>query len=393
MPQYKNKYYDPVKAHEYYEAHKKLKGRKSTAELNEKGKAASKYVKDKLNKKKKADIEKHKAQIKKQIDAIRKKYKKLSPKERKKRKKEIQKAIQKLRDINKKNTAAIRKAYDNLYVSELQKMKADSSMTKAGDKAKQQAESEKHTKEIQAKIDTHNAEMVSKIEQIRKEFNDLSSANKKKLRKEYKRRLDKLKEEHKQAIEAILNPDQQRYNDHHDAKTGQFASKAGSGSGSVGISDLSDQEVESISNYTKQGYRQIRNPNTTDPKAIKDRETIESIIAKSPKYDGMIYRGIALDAKSGEDFVKKLVVGAKVDMKGISSWSADKNVATRFSGRGGKPCRIRFECRNKSGVSIKDVSSSNYEEEVICSGKTRYIVKNVNRAKGSSVISVELEEE
>lgn len=389
MPQYKNKYYDPVKAHEYYEAHKKLKGRKSTAELNEKGKAASKYVKDKLNKKKKAEIEKHKAKIKKQIDAIREKYKKLSPKERKKRKKEIQKAIQKLRDINKKNTEAIKKAYDNLYVSELQKMKADSSMTKAGDKAKQQAESEKYTKEIQAKIDTHNAEMVSKIEQIRKEFNDLSSANKKKLRKEYKRRLDKLKEEHKQAIEAILNPDQQRYNDSHDAKTGQFASKAGSGSGGVGYSDLSDQERSAVKNYTGLGYKDIRNPNTKNPKVIEERETIERMIDRSPKFKGQIYRGIGLDAKNGEAFADQLVKGAKVDMKGISSWSADKGVATRFSKKG--QFQIIFECKNKSGVDISEISQLKHEKEVICSGKTKYAIKGVKRAK--NVISVELEEE
>lgn len=42
---YASPYYDPVKAHEYYEEHKKLKGRRSTASLNEQGKSAAQYIK------------------------------------------------------------------------------------------------------------------------------------------------------------------------------------------------------------------------------------------------------------------------------------------------------------------------------------------------------------
>lgn len=45
LKQYASKYYDPVYAHEYYEKHKKLKGRSS---LSEKGKEVADYVKKKL---------------------------------------------------------------------------------------------------------------------------------------------------------------------------------------------------------------------------------------------------------------------------------------------------------------------------------------------------------
>lgn len=46
---YASKYYDPIKAHEYYEEHKQLKGRKSTASLNEEGKYAAEYLKTQIN--------------------------------------------------------------------------------------------------------------------------------------------------------------------------------------------------------------------------------------------------------------------------------------------------------------------------------------------------------
>lgn len=54
---YANKYYDPVKAHEYYEKHKKLKGRRSTKGMTDSQKAMAGYVKDKLNTEKKQKLQ------------------------------------------------------------------------------------------------------------------------------------------------------------------------------------------------------------------------------------------------------------------------------------------------------------------------------------------------
>ena len=41
---YASKYYDPVKAHEYYEKHKQLKGDKPKVTLNEEGHKVVDYV-------------------------------------------------------------------------------------------------------------------------------------------------------------------------------------------------------------------------------------------------------------------------------------------------------------------------------------------------------------
>lgn len=46
--QYASEYYDPVKAHEYYEEHKKLKGRTKTHKLNEEGQSDAAYIKEQL---------------------------------------------------------------------------------------------------------------------------------------------------------------------------------------------------------------------------------------------------------------------------------------------------------------------------------------------------------
>lgn len=86
LTHYASPYYDPVKAHEYYMKHRELKGRKSTAKLNDRGKAAAKYVKDKLTSERKekqddvreeanADVASVKGQAARNIETAREKKK------------------------------------------------------------------------------------------------------------------------------------------------------------------------------------------------------------------------------------------------------------------------------------------------------------------------------
>ena len=65
---YASPYYDPVKAHEYYEAHKKLKGRTSLSGLNEKGREAARYVKNELTNERKQKVSAHKEQTNSRIE-------------------------------------------------------------------------------------------------------------------------------------------------------------------------------------------------------------------------------------------------------------------------------------------------------------------------------------
>ena len=66
---YASPYYDPVKAHEYYEEHKQLKGRHSTIGLNEKGRAAAQYIRQNLAEERKTKTERSRQNMKGRISA------------------------------------------------------------------------------------------------------------------------------------------------------------------------------------------------------------------------------------------------------------------------------------------------------------------------------------
>ena len=69
LKHYASPYYDPVKAHEYYMRTRELKKRKSTAKLNDEGKAAAKYIKEQLDTERKGKVETSRASMQSKIDA------------------------------------------------------------------------------------------------------------------------------------------------------------------------------------------------------------------------------------------------------------------------------------------------------------------------------------
>lgn len=71
LKHYASPYYDPVKAHEYYMRNRELKGensKKSTAGLNDEGKAVAQYVKNQLDTERKSKVDAHNNQTQAQID-------------------------------------------------------------------------------------------------------------------------------------------------------------------------------------------------------------------------------------------------------------------------------------------------------------------------------------
>lgn len=68
---YASKYYDPVYAHEYYEKHKKLKGR---SHLSEKGKEVADYVTKKINEERDKEVSSSKARTTGSLEAARNKH-------------------------------------------------------------------------------------------------------------------------------------------------------------------------------------------------------------------------------------------------------------------------------------------------------------------------------
>lgn len=65
---YASQYYDSVKAHEYYERTKKLKGRRTGTSLNDSGKEAKTYVRNRINTKRDQDLKNAESQSKKRTE-------------------------------------------------------------------------------------------------------------------------------------------------------------------------------------------------------------------------------------------------------------------------------------------------------------------------------------
>lgn len=146
LAHYASKYYDPVKAHEYYEEHKQLKGRQRVT-LTEEGRAIARNVKENMNAEKKSKIqssnEKTKAivdsnakHLKNKVASLNKFLQQLSKPEREAQKERIHNMISSLRARNqearknlmekKKNTnKAISADYKSRYETELEKIKQE----------------------------------------------------------------------------------------------------------------------------------------------------------------------------------------------------------------------------------------------------------------------------
>ena len=177
---YASPYYDPEKAHEYYMKNRELKGRTSTAGLNDAGKAAAKYVKEQLTTERKGKVETHKNQTNNQIeslrnqktytveakreemqgkiDDLREKLKSMTPKQKEANRDHINSLIGSLREKNKQERAYLqeqfkssssslreghkqektnlKEEYDQKYVDELDKIRSTKSFQKVSKRKK-----------------------------------------------------------------------------------------------------------------------------------------------------------------------------------------------------------------------------------------------------------------
>lgn len=71
MLHYASKYYDPVKAHEYYEEHKQLKGRRLASKLDDEGKKIWSYTKESITSEKKTSATAQQESRDRQIEQLR----------------------------------------------------------------------------------------------------------------------------------------------------------------------------------------------------------------------------------------------------------------------------------------------------------------------------------
>lgn len=134
---YSSKYYDPVKAHEYYMQHRKLKGRKNkyagmtydqimaekrktTYGLNDMGKAAAKQIRESINAEKKEALKKIAEAVKAKLKQLRKTLKSQGYDA-----KSIKVLCEGIREEAKAQKKKCRELYNEKYYQELDKLRKE----------------------------------------------------------------------------------------------------------------------------------------------------------------------------------------------------------------------------------------------------------------------------
>lgn len=187
---YASPYYDPVKAHEYYMKNRELKGRRSTATLNDEGKNAARYVREQLNSERKrkveaskntmtsniktlqgatskaittarekkiANVKAHTEQMQTQITSLREKLKGMSKEDKERNSATIQHEIQKLRDSNTQQRDQLNAEYKKLS----EKLQTNKKTKSQGYRDTHKANVAKYKQEYEDRYDAELAQIKS----------------------------------------------------------------------------------------------------------------------------------------------------------------------------------------------------------------------------------------
>lgn len=175
-----------------------------------------------------------------------------------------------------------------------------------------------------------------------------------------------------------------------------------------GIQDsFSVEEIAAVRMYTTSDFgdtnKFLRGTTTEDNKERQEYiqslvKLTNSVLNKSPKYTGEVYRGAYLDSR----LAKSYQVGQIVEEKSFTSSTTDKSIAetfavTDFSATNddddSKPSvpktSIIYSIKSKSGVNIRDISKTPKEEEVLFKTNTKFRVSAIEKKDGITHIRME----
>jgi len=131
--------------------------------------------------------------------------------------------------------------------------------------------------------------------------------------------------------------------------------------------------VDGVSNYSDGFYDDLRAASRgeqADEGTQKMAQDVEDFIKASPKWaGGQLHRGIKIyDMNDYAKILKSVQDGKPIDMRGMSSWSSDKDVAESFASAGKRHViLITNEKSTSHGTSIKHLSKYPHEQEVLMS--------------------------
>ena len=178
LQHYSSDYYDPQKAHEYYERTKKLKGKStaSTSKLNDTGKQAANYVKSKLDEEKAKVVKNMRSESANQISSDRDKVNAQIQAHAK----QMNTKIAQLKNQLKNKNAADR-AFDSAGVEkQIASLRSENSKARASLRAAFSASSQKNRQQLAAKVSSTNDQYTEKYNQ---EVSKMNSDSKMKAKK------------------------------------------------------------------------------------------------------------------------------------------------------------------------------------------------------------------
>lgn len=193
LAHYANPYYDPVKAHEYYEKHKHLKGRKSTASLNDEGKEIAAQLKSNINaereKKQNENTSSTNSAIASSQSRTNASIQNLNS-QRSQQLTESKEAMQKKISDFKEYTASLKERHTNALKSRINSLQ--SLVSVKGRTPEEKAKLRNDIDKLRAENQTKRAELQSKFQQVS------NSA-----RSEHQSTASKLKEENSKSVSAL----------------------------------------------------------------------------------------------------------------------------------------------------------------------------------------------
>lgn len=158
--------------------------------------------------------------------------------------------------------------------------------------------------------------------------------------------------------------------------------------GQSAFDNLTSEQQNAMNKWTTIKSHDIRK-SQQDGKPSADAEALESLISDSPKwFGGETYRGLnSVDSKTLKALTTK---GASIDMRGLSSWSTSKDVASDFAYSKSSPGIVFVAKAQPQGTSVRGYSSHPHENEVLVSSKAKYTVENATYDSNENVWYVRL---
>lgn len=245
LKHYASPYYDPVKAHEYYMEHRKLKGRPTSA-LSDEGKEVWKYTKENITEEKKGKIEEEKTSRDEKIKELRSRADETR-----------ERITEKLKELNTRLAEHAKAQREDIAEQKQRKIDAVSNISipknaSAGKKARLTAERKAKIAEIREDAKAESTSVTNEAKSEQSKNRESASAERKQVAAELKTAIAATREAYKAAKTGIDATYEEIYQNEYDkiaseykkvSKTKKSKSKKSSGKKSSGKTSKKDRKI------------------------------------------------------------------------------------------------------------------------------------------------------